>query len=338
MLLELGGKAPLVVLDDADIDAAVDAAIFGAFMNQGQICMSTERIVVDDSVADAFVGKLAKRARRCRAGTRAGKMSLGALVELAAAERIEALVADARVERREDRRRRQRNGTLMDATVVDHVTPAMRIYTEETFGPVAASIRVKDDEEADPRRQRHGIWPVVGGVQPRRAARAAASPGASRPASATSTAPTVHDEAQMPFGGMKASGYGRFGGKAGIAEFTDLRWITIQPAAALSDSEANAMEQCACLGAATNGRRDHETLIDIGAARGRCADLAAESHPRGAAAGVVAAIGPRGAFAADAESEAQGRLRQPAHRRARRASARRTATCSNSRARRWRQD
>ena len=64
MLLELGGKAPLVVLDDADLDAAVNAAAFGAFMNQGQICMSTERLVVDEKVADAFVARFAAKARR----------------------------------------------------------------------------------------------------------------------------------------------------------------------------------------------------------------------------------------------------------------------------------
>src|SRR5476649_2903145 len=85
-VLELGGKAPLLVLDDADLDAAVDAAVFGAFANSGQICMSTERIVVDDAVADAFVAKLAKRASALPAGDPRGHVVLGSLVSRAAAE------------------------------------------------------------------------------------------------------------------------------------------------------------------------------------------------------------------------------------------------------------
>ena len=80
MLLELGGKAPLVVLDDADLDQAVDAAAFGAFLNQGQICMSTERLIVDEAVADAFVEKLAAKATRLPAGDPRGHVVLGSLI------------------------------------------------------------------------------------------------------------------------------------------------------------------------------------------------------------------------------------------------------------------
>ena len=83
VLLELGGKAPLIVLDDADIDAAVDATVFGAFVNQGQIGMSTERLIVDAKAADAFVGKLAKRAAALPAGDPRGPVVLGSLVNLA---------------------------------------------------------------------------------------------------------------------------------------------------------------------------------------------------------------------------------------------------------------
>jgi vanillin dehydrogenase len=86
VLLELGGKAPLIVLDDADLDQAVDAAAFGAFMNQGQICMSTERIIVDEKVADAFVAKLAAKASKLPAGDPRGQVVLGSLVDRAPAE------------------------------------------------------------------------------------------------------------------------------------------------------------------------------------------------------------------------------------------------------------
>src|SRR5207342_43307 len=92
-LLELGGKAPLLVLDDADIDAAVNAATFGAFMHQGQICMSTERIIVDNKIADEFVNKLAARAAQLPAGDPRGHVVLGSLISTQSAEKMEALIA-----------------------------------------------------------------------------------------------------------------------------------------------------------------------------------------------------------------------------------------------------
>ena len=118
------------------------------------------------------------------------------------------------------------NGVLMDATVLDHVTPAMRIYAEESFGPVAAIVRVNGVEEAIrvANDTEYGLSAAVfGGNVPRAldVARRIES-GICHVNSAT-----VHDEAQMPFGGVKASGYGRFGGKAAIHEFTELRWLTV---------------------------------------------------------------------------------------------------------------
>src|SRR5208283_2385908 len=137
VLLELGGKAPLLVLDDADLDEAVAAAAFGAFMNQGQICMSTERLVVDEAVADAFAGKFAKKAATLVAGDpRQGNTPLGSLVGLEAVERINRLIKDAVSKGAQLLAGGHANGTLMDATVLDHVTPAMQIYAEESFGPV----------------------------------------------------------------------------------------------------------------------------------------------------------------------------------------------------------
>ena len=96
VLLELGGKSPLVVLDDADLDEAVNAAAFGAFANQGQICMSTERIVVDEKVADEFVERFAAKAKSLTVGDpREGKAILGSLIDRSAAERVTSLVLDA---------------------------------------------------------------------------------------------------------------------------------------------------------------------------------------------------------------------------------------------------
>lgn len=227
-LLELGGKAPLVVLDDADLDQAVKAAAFGAFMNQGQICMSTERIIVDREIADDFVARLAARAATLKAGLPgAPGCVLGSMIGQEAVDRVLALVSDAAGKGATVAAGGTAEGTIMQATVVDHVTPAMRLYGEESFGPVAAVIRCSGVEEAVSLANdtEYGLSAAVFGGDVNRALAVARQ---IESGICHINGPTVHDEAQMPFGGVKASGYGRFGGKAAIAEFTELRWITLQ--------------------------------------------------------------------------------------------------------------
>ncbi len=227
VLLELGGKAPLIVLDDADIDAAVNAAIFGAFMHQGQICMSTERIIVDKSIADVFVEKFAARAAALPAGDPRGQVVIGSLVSREAAEKMDALVADAVAKGANVVAGGRREGTIVAATVLDNVTPAMRVYGEESFGPVKPVIRVDGEEEAVrvANDTEYGLSSAVFSRDIRRALKVA---GRIQSGICHINGPTVADEPQMPFGGVKASGYGRFGGHAAIAEFTDLRWVTIE--------------------------------------------------------------------------------------------------------------
>lgn len=226
-LLELGGKAPLVVLDDADIDAAVNAAAFGAYMHQGQICMSTERLVVDEKVADEFVAKLAARASQLPAGDPRGHVVLGSLISSQSADKMEELVADAVAKGAKLVAGGKRTGTVVEATLLDHVTPAMRVYAEESFGPVKPVIRVRGEDEAVrvANDTEYGLSSAVFSRDIRRAMAVAARIEAGI---CHINGPTVGDEAQMPFGGVKGSGYGRFGGKASIAEFTDLRWLTIE--------------------------------------------------------------------------------------------------------------
>jgi len=227
VLLELGGKAPLIVLDDADVDAAVNAAAFGAFMNQGQICMSTERIIVDEAVADEFVAKLAAKAKSLPAGNPRDRVVLGSLVDVEAAERVEELVRDAVAKGGSLVAGGARTGAIMEATLVDNVVPGMRIYGEESFGPAKSIIRVRGVEEAIrvANDTEYGLSSAVFGRDVQRALQVAKHIQAGI---CHINGPTVGDEAQMPFGGVKGSGYGRFGGKAAIAEFTDLRWITIE--------------------------------------------------------------------------------------------------------------
>ena len=231
VLLELGGKAPLIILDDADLDAAVDAAAFGAFLNQGQICMSTERIVVDAKVADEFVKRLAAKAASLPLQDPAmGPTVLGSIVDEQSAHRVMELFNDAVAKGARVAAGGKCDATLMQATVLDHVTPEMRIYAEESFGPVVTVVRVNGDEEAI-RVANDTEFGLSAAIFSRDLARAWALARRVESGICHINGPTVHDEPQMPFGGVKASGYGRFGGRAAIDEFTHLRWITMQTGA-----------------------------------------------------------------------------------------------------------
>lgn len=228
VLLELGGKAPMIVLDDADLEAAVDAAAFGAFMNQGQICMSTERVVVDASVADEFVKYLsAKAVTLPLRDPSLGPTVLGAVVDDHSARRVSDLIDDAVAKGATIAAGGKGHGTLMPATVLDRVTPAMRVYSEESFGPVVTVVRVDGDEEAL-RVANDTEFGLSAAIFSRNFGRAWSLARRVQSGICHINGPTVHDEPQMPFGGVKASGYGRFGGKAAIDEFTVLRWITVQ--------------------------------------------------------------------------------------------------------------
>ena len=228
VVLELGGKAPMVVLDDADLDAAVNGAAFGAFANSGQICMSTERIVVDHRIADAFVDRLAAKATKLPLGDpRKGLVVLGSVVDMSTVERCNALIDDALAKGAKLVCGGKAENTLFPATLLDHVTPAMRIYHEESFGPVKPVVRVDGVEEAV-RVANDNPYGLSAAVFGRDIARAWQVANRIDSGICHINGPTVHDEAQMPFGGVKDSGYGRFGGKAGIDAFTELRWITVQ--------------------------------------------------------------------------------------------------------------
>jgi acyl-CoA reductase-like NAD-dependent aldehyde dehydrogenase len=228
VLLELGGKAPFLVLEDADLDEAVKAAAFGAFMNQGQICMSTERIIVVDAVADAFVEKFAAKVGSMAVGDpREGKTPLGAVVDAKTVTHVRALIDDAVAAGAVQVNGGDANGVLMPAHVVDKVTPAMKLFRDESFGPVVGIIRAKDEAEAITLANdtEYGLSSAVFTRDTARGLRVARQ---IKSGICHINGPTVHDEAQMPFGGTKSSGYGRFGGKAGIDAFTELRWITIE--------------------------------------------------------------------------------------------------------------
>jgi benzaldehyde dehydrogenase (NAD) len=227
-LLELGGKAPLIVLEDADLDEAVKAAAFGAFMNQGQICMSTERIIVVESIAREFVQRFSAKAKSLPTGDpREGKTPLGAVVDVKTARYVSSLIEDATAKGASITAGGKADHVLMPATVVDGVTAGMKIYRDESFGPVVGIIHAKDEADAI-RLANDSEYGLSAAVFTRDTARGLRVARQIRSGICHINGPTVHDEPQMPFGGVGASGYGRFGGKAGIDQFTELRWITIE--------------------------------------------------------------------------------------------------------------
>lgn len=230
-LLELGGKAPFVVLDDADIDGAVNAAVFGSFLYQGQICMSTERFVVDETVADAFVSKFAERIGQLEVGnpTSSPACVVGPMISQGSVQRNNQLIDDAIGKGAKIVAGGLAENALMGPTLVDYVRRDMAIYDEETFGPVTTVVRVKGAEQAleVANDTVYGLSSSIFSADVTRALELASRLDAG---CVHINGATVQNEAQAPYGGMKHSGYGRFDGSAVIEEFTEVKWVTIEPA------------------------------------------------------------------------------------------------------------
>ncbi len=228
VLLELGGKAPLLVLEDADIDKAVRATAFGAYMHQGQICMSTERVVLDHKIADEFAAKMKKKVESLSAGDpMKSNAPLGALISKEAAKRVDGLIDDAVSKGAEALVRGAVEGAIMQPALLDKVTPKMKIYYEESFGPVTCMVRVNGVEEAI-QVANDTEYGLKAGIFSRDVKKALEIANRLEFGCCHINGPTVYDEAQMPLGGMKASGYGRFGGHAGINEFTEVHWVSVE--------------------------------------------------------------------------------------------------------------
>jgi acyl-CoA reductase-like NAD-dependent aldehyde dehydrogenase len=228
VLLELGGKAPMIVLQDADIEEAVAAANFGAFMNQGQICMSTERIVVESQIAEVFSRKLAAKASALKVGDPLQPdTQIGPVINKGAIERVQALVDDALAKGAKLLCGGKAQGPCYLPTVLYGVTPEMRVYHDESFGPLASIVIVANEDEAL-RVANDTEYGLSSAVFSRDVSKAMKLAERIESGICHVNGATVHDEPQMPFGGVKDSGWGRFGGKAALEEFTELRWITIR--------------------------------------------------------------------------------------------------------------
>jgi succinate-semialdehyde dehydrogenase/glutarate-semialdehyde dehydrogenase len=230
--LELGGKDAMIVCADADIDRAAQGALLGSCMNTGHYCCGTERIYVMDSIYDRFVDKVVAGAKQLRQSD-TGETDVGAVFWDQQMNIIESHMADATAKGAKvlvgGRRNPNLKGLYYEPTVVVDVSHDMDLMQKETFGPIVAIIRVKGDDEAI-RVANDSDYGLAAAVFSQNINRALHVATRINSGICHINGSTVADEAQMPFGGTKGSGYGRFGGTAGIAEFTDLRWITIETA------------------------------------------------------------------------------------------------------------
>jgi acyl-CoA reductase-like NAD-dependent aldehyde dehydrogenase len=227
-VLELGGKDPLIILGDADVDYAVEAAAWGAFLHQGQICMSTERIIIDRRIADEFTKKLKDRALELPMGDPTNPATaVGPLINQRAVDKVHGQVEGAVAAGAELVAGGQFDNLVYHPTVVRGVKRDMPLFTEQTFGPVASIVVVNDAEEAlaVANDSKYGL---SAGVLTNDFNQALDIALRLETGMVHIGDQTVNDEPQAPFGGVKGSGYGRFGGQAALGEFTELRWINIQ--------------------------------------------------------------------------------------------------------------
>lgn len=225
-LLELGGQANQIVLDDADIEAAAAAAVSGAFCNQGQICMSTERVIVTHEIADALVTRMEAHRKLLRLGDPSQpETDIGPVISVDAAQRLSLLIEDAVSKGAKIVGGGGVRDAFVEPTIIDGVEPDMRLYHEEVFGPLLSITRVASEAEAVTvaNDSEYGLASAVFGSDIDRATGVALQ---LHSGICHINRSTVNDNPNAPFGGVKSSGYGRFGGHWAISEFTELRWLT----------------------------------------------------------------------------------------------------------------
>ena len=227
--MELGGNAPFIVFDDADLDAAVEGAIASKYRNSGQTCVCTNRLLVQDGVYDAFIEKLAARVAELKVGSglEEGVMQ-GPLINAAAVDKVASHIADALEKGGRlvcGGKPHALGGTFFEPTVIADVTEEMRVAREETFGPLAPVFRFATDEEAISManatefglaayfyaRDYRRIWHVMEGLE---YGMVAVNEG-------------ILSTELAPFGGVKESGLGREGSHHGLDEFTELKYVCI---------------------------------------------------------------------------------------------------------------
>lgn len=228
VVLEMGGKSPLIVLKDAEVDYAVDTACFGLFIHQGQICMAGSRIIVEAAIYEEFLKKFAAKAQTLQVGDpRDPHTVIGPLIRSSQCPMIDKKVKDAVAGGARLLCGGRYEGNYYYPTVVADVKPEMAAFRDELFGPVAAVSKADDADHALAlaNTSTYGLASAVLTNNMQLAMRFALELEAGM---VHLNGPTVHDEATVPFGGVKDSGMGREGGRWSIEEMTEIKWVTIQ--------------------------------------------------------------------------------------------------------------
>ena len=225
--LELGGNAPFIVFEDADLDAAVEGAVASKYRNTGQTCVCTNRLIIQAGVYDAFVEKLIAAVEKMKVGDGlTGEFQQGPLIDMAAVEKVEEHIADAVAKGAAivlGGKRHALGGSFFEPTIITNVTPEMLVAREETFGPLAPIFRFTTDAEAISMandtefglasyfysRDINRVWRVAEALE-------YGMVGINTGLISTEVA---------PFGGMKESGIGREGSKYGIEEFIEVKYL-----------------------------------------------------------------------------------------------------------------
>jgi acyl-CoA reductase-like NAD-dependent aldehyde dehydrogenase len=228
MVLELGGQNPLIILSDADLTYAVDAAAYGAFLHQGQICMCARRIFVERDVADEFLERFsAKSAALAYGDPRDERTVIGPLINHHALSMVSRRVDEAVAGGARILAGGHAVGRCYPATVITDVPPDCELSQEETFGPVAI-VDIVDDADDAVRRANQSVYGLTAGMITGDAERGMAIAERLDAGIIHINDQPIQDEPQMPFGGVKDSGWGRFGVTFAPEEFTDTHWVTVK--------------------------------------------------------------------------------------------------------------
>ena len=227
--VELGGKDSLIVCEDADMERATQAANFGSFMHQGQICMSVEKVLVHEQIFDTFLEKFVERAGKLTVGdpTKDKGHVIGPLINNRQAARVKAQIDDALAKGAEAVLGGKVEGRFVEPTILTGVTPDMLVYQEETFGPVVPVIPFADDDEAVAIAN-DSVYGLAGGVMTADEQRGLDIANRMECGNCYINCSSVNDEPHVPFGGFKSSGFGKHGGRWSTDLFTETRWITLE--------------------------------------------------------------------------------------------------------------
>lgn len=226
--LELGGKNPLIVLADADVDYAVNAAAFGAFLHQGQICMSVGRIIVEEPIVGEFTRKLAEKAASLPSGDPSLPTTvIGPLINDDQVRKVDAHVKDAVARGAKLLTGGTYDGRIYRPTVLADVTQRMQVYQEETFGPVASIVTVKDPMAAL-EVANDTTYGLSAGLITKDLQKAIFLAEGLEAGMVHVNDASIDAESCVPFGGCKWSGQGREGGRYSLEELSEIKWVTFQ--------------------------------------------------------------------------------------------------------------